>query len=167
VLLRAEAATESALAAALSETPARVLHLATHGVVDPYEPSLSCVAMTPNEETGDDGYWFASEVLEMKLPCELVVLSACETGRGRLERGEGVVGLTRSFLAAGALEVVASLWAVSDESTSRLMDAFYRSMYDSKRSTAESLRAAREELRKNPETAHPFHWAAFVATATR
>jgi CHAT domain-containing protein len=135
--------------------------------VDPFEPALSCIGLSPDEASDDDGYWFAREVMESHLGCELVVLSACETGRGRLERGEGVLGLTRAFLAAGSGGVVSSLWAVSDASTAELMRVFYQSMYDADLTPADALQRAATELRKNPATAHPFHWAAFVATTAR
>jgi CHAT domain-containing protein len=167
VLLTGAVATEAVLMSTLAESRPRILHLATHGIVDPYEPELSCVALSVDESNRGDGYWSVSEVLATDLPSELVVLSACETGRGRLERGEGVLGLTRAFLAAGATTVVASLWAVSDASTGEFMKSFYRQMYKHGRTVAGSLQEARLELRQNPETSHPFHWAAFVTTSTR
>lgn len=159
-LLLAGDATRTGLFAALQEKPPRVLHLATHGIVDAAEPSLSCVALSDDD---GGGYWYAGEIEELSLSSELVVLSACETGRGRLERGEGVVGLTRAFLAAGATSVVSSLWSVSDESTARLMTAYYDALYDGEFEVGDALQKACKQVREDTEMAHPFHWAAFVA----
>lgn len=159
--LQRAAATESGVRAAMAvAAPPRLLHFATHGLVDREDPSLSCIALA--SETGGDGYLYTLEILSMPLDTELVVLSACETGRGKLERGEGSVGLTRSFLAAGARRVVASLWPVADASTATWMEEFYKQLLQKGRPVDESMRRARAKLWKDKRTAHPYYWAPFV-----
>jgi CHAT domain-containing protein len=91
-----------------------------------------------------------------------VVLSACETGLGKLVRGEGMVGLTRAFLYAGTPSVLVSLWNVSDMSTAALMGEFYKNMVKNKRSKTDALRKAQLTLIKNEKYAHPFYWAPFI-----
>jgi CHAT domain-containing protein len=157
-------ASESNLRAALDEDTARILHLATHGLIDPAEPASSSIVLCPDTETGDDGYLHTLEILSLPVDAELVVLSACESARGTLARGEGVVGLSRAFIASGARGVLASLWAVSDESTSELMSVFYERIYKKKKPTAEALAEARRSLIKNDSYGHPFHWSCFTLT---
>jgi len=156
-------ATETALKGALAERRPRFLHLAAHGLVDPVNPASSSIALLPDAEGRDDGRFHTLEILAAPLACRLVTLSACESARGRIGRSEGVVGLSRAFLAAGASCVVSSLWPVSDESTSILMGSFYRAMVKGKRTAAEALNEARLELMKSGPYGHPFHWAAFIA----
>lgn len=120
------------------------------------------MALSFPRDPAEDGYLQASEIYRLPLRSDLVVLSACETGRGRLVRGEGVLGLPRAFFYAGASSVVVSLWSVSDRSTTRLMQGFYEQLAGKKRARAEALRRAKEDLRRDPEFAHPFHWAPFV-----
>ena len=102
----------------------------------------------------------------MRLPADLVVLSACDTARGRIVRGEGIVGLTRAFMFAGAPRVICSLWKVDDEATSALMMRFYELWIpkDGKQGlpTAEALREAQAFVRAQPKWKHPFFWAAWV-----
>jgi CHAT domain-containing protein/Tfp pilus assembly protein PilF len=159
-------ATETALKRELrTETP-RLLHLATHGLVDPADPSASSVAFTPDPESGEDGYLYTLEILSLPFDVGIVVLSACESARGRVQRGEGVVGLSRAFMAAGSRGVVASLWAVSDESTAVLMSAFYERMLGKKKPAAEALKTARlaliEDADGDSPYAHPFYWSPFI-----
>ncbi|MBP2681651.1 MAG: Tetratricopeptide 1 repeat-containing protein, partial [Candidatus Krumholzibacteriota bacterium] len=160
-------ASESQLQATLgsSDVP-RILHLATHGIVDRAQPSASCVVLTPDTAKGDDGYLHVLEILSLRLEAGLAVLSACESARGQVSRGEGVVGLGRAFLAAGVRGVVASLWSVSDQSTSELMGAFYDDMLGKKHPAREALRAARLSLLERKDRAHPFYWAPFVLVGT-
>ena len=155
-------ATESNLEAAIREERPRILHLATHGLVDPADPSASCIALSRDALGAEDGYLHMLEILSMPFDVELVVLSACESARGRLSRGEGVVGLSRAFIASGAGGVVASLWAVSDESTARLMNEFYEGMVKEGESAAEAMKGARLALIASDEYSHPFHWSPFV-----
>jgi len=159
-VLLGPAASEAALKDRLRTGSSRILHLAAHGLVDPAEPTRSCIALCPG--SGDDGYYYTLEILSVPVAARLVVLSACESGTGRLSRGEGVVGMSRSFIGAGAGAVVASLWKVSDESTSTLMQEFYDRMIRKKQPAAEALNGARLALMKKTEYGHPFHWSPFV-----
>ena len=102
------------------------------------------------------------EILSLRVDAGLVVLSACESAKGRVSRGEGVVGLSRAFIASGAGGTVASLWSVSDESTAILMEDFYTRMLGKKKPAGEALNEARLALIKTKEFSHPFYWSPFV-----
>jgi CHAT domain-containing protein len=141
-----------------------VVHLATHGLVDAREPIRSSVALTPGDN--EDGYFHTLEILAIPMHSQLVVMSACESARGEISRGEGVVGLSRAFLASGAGSVVASLWAVSDESTAELMKTFYERMLGKKRPASRALNEARLALIDTEKYSHPFYWSPFVVTGT-
>jgi filamentous hemagglutinin family protein len=137
---------------------ARIVHLATHGILDDVEglgvPGV--IALAPSK--GDSGLLTANEIFNLRLNAELVVLSACNTGRGRIT-GDGIIGLSRSFIAAGVPSVVVSLWSVSDESTADLMTEFYRQMQVTP-DIAQALRKAMlMTLVKHP---NPVDWAAFT-----
>ncbi len=162
VLIGADA-NESELRADLKAHHPRVVHLAAHGLVDPHDPSASSIALCEPAGGPDDGYLHTLEIISLPLDVGLVVLSACESARGQLSRSEGVVGLSRAFVAAGAEGVVASLWSVSDASTAALMKEFYASMMGKKQSAAAALSKARLALLNEPEYSHPFHWAPFIA----
>ena len=159
-------ASEAALKKGLGAGTARIVHLAAHGLVDPAEPARSCIALSPDPASNEDGFFYTLEVLSAPVQARLVVLSACESAKGRLSRGEGVVGLSRSFIGAGAGGVVASLWKVSDESTSALMKEFYDRMIGKKVPAAVALGDARTALIENEKYAHPFHWSPFVMIGT-
>ncbi|HEX7317492.1 MAG TPA: CHAT domain-containing tetratricopeptide repeat protein [Pyrinomonadaceae bacterium] len=155
--LKAEAAT------------ARVLHLATHGVLDDAQPLASHVILSKGEGAGgDDGMLEARELMQMELHADLVVLSACETARGRVGAGEGVLGLTWALFVAGSPTTVVSQWKVEESSTTELMVEFHR-LYREKLmnartavSTAGALRSAALALSRKERYAHPFYWAGFV-----
>jgi CHAT domain-containing protein len=164
IVLLGDRATEPELKHALASGSTRVVHLATHGLVDPAEPSRSCIAL--GAAAPDDGYLYSLEILTLPLQSPMVVLSACESALGRLERGEGVVGLTRSFLAAGAQGVIASLWPVSDASTAELMRRFYDGLWSGRESAARALRNARIGLMESADWGHPYFWSAFVVVGT-
>jgi len=158
-LLLREKGTAAGLAGALARHPGRLaaLHIACHGSVDAVRPRLTGLVLTGGEVLTVDA------VYRMRVPADLVVLSACDTGLGRILRGEGALGLARAFLFAGASRVVASDWAVSDEATRALMVAFYRGMLRDGLSAPEALRAAKlQALRAGGPASHPAHWAAFV-----
>ena len=139
---------------------ADVLHVATHGYADPEVPEFSGLLLAGAGEKRYD-VLTAQEVYLWNLKARLVTLSACQTGLGREVEGEGVLGLTRAFLYAGAGSVVCSLWPVSDESTAKLMREFYGRW--SKGATAEqALQGAQAVLQKEGATKHPFYWAGFV-----
>jgi len=164
VLLGAEAS-ETGLRRALATRPRwKALHVACHGLVDRDRPELSALALTPSAE--DDGFWTAAEVVSTSVPADVVVLSACETGTGKVRRGEGLSGLMRAFLAAGAPRVVCSLWKVDDEATRALMVRFYE-LWNPKDGSepltaSQALRAAQESVRADPRWRHPYFWAAWV-----
>lgn len=141
----------------------RVLHLATHGVLDNSSPLNSYVLLAPNEAAGEDGRLEAWEILEMNLNADLVMLSACETARGQARSGEGLIGLAWSFMNAGARNVVVSQWKVESASTTDLTVDFYKSLNQSGgERKPEALREAALKLRRSAATAHPFYWAGFV-----
>ena len=133
-----------------------ILHLATHGTYNFFQPLYSCLLFSPTDE--DDGRLNVWEVLEMNLSAKLVTLSACETGLGDVTRGDEMTGLSRAFLFAGSPAVIVSLWAVADYPTSFLMTSFYRYLKSYPASEALSL-AQRETMKKYPQ---PLYWAPFV-----
>ncbi len=141
----------------------RFVHLATHGYLDSERPELSALLLSLVDEQGrtQDGFLRAHEVYNLNLPAELVVLSACETGLGKQIRGEGLVGLTRGFMYAGAARVVVSLWSVNDRATAELMERFYKAMLKGGQRPAAALRAAQVEMWKDNRWRAPYYWAAF------
>jgi CHAT domain-containing protein len=140
----------------------RRIHFATHSLIDEHDPARSGVVLTLDDDPREDGLLEVSEIAELKLDCDLVVLSACQTGRGQLVTGEGIVGLTRAFLYAGARSVAVSLWSVSDVSTAQFMKFFYRHLA-ARLSAAAALRQAKlDMLRTSTAARHPYYWAAFV-----
>jgi CHAT domain-containing protein/lipopolysaccharide biosynthesis regulator YciM len=159
-------ANEAALKQQLNGGSSRVYHFATHGLVNPVEPAASCVVLCPDPAHVEDGYLNTLEILSMTTNGGMVVVSACETALGRVSRGEGVVGLSRAFVASGAGGVVASLWAVSDESTSELMKVFYEKMLGNKRPAGRALRDARLALIEDERYSHPFYWSPFIVIGT-
>ncbi|MEO5987314.1 MAG: CHAT domain-containing tetratricopeptide repeat protein [Candidatus Eisenbacteria bacterium] len=146
---------------AATHAPLRVLHLATHGDALVAEPERSGLWLAA-DSSGAPTRLEARDILAQPVSAELVTLSACGSGLGQVVRGEGVLGLTRAFLAAGSGSVVVSLWDVSDTSTERLMRRFYSELLLKHRSRAASLRDAKRGLIDDPVTAWPFHWASFV-----
>lgn len=136
------------------------LHFASHGLVDERQPELSGLFLTP-EGGGDDGLLQVYEVFNLSLAADLVVLSACETGLGKEVTGEGLVGLTRAFLYAGAPSVVVSLWRVRDDTAPELMVGFYDGL-DRLDDKAKALREAKLAMIRKGDHAHPYHWAPFI-----
>jgi CHAT domain-containing protein len=143
---------------------ARIIHLATHGLLDDIEGLESAIALAPDplpSKAGEvNGLLTAKEILSLKLNAELVVLSACDTGRGRIT-GDGVVGLSRSLISAGVSSVVVSLWAVSDDSTAFLMTEFYKNIQHTP-DKAQALRSAMLTTMKQTQYSNPLQWAAFT-----
>ncbi len=135
------------------------VHFATHGKYEDGAPLFSAIFTAP--QPGGPLRLSLYEVMNLKLRARLVVLSACETDKGKLSGGDEIAGLTRTFLLAGADTVVSSLWQVSDESTAMLMQGFYRRLREGE-STAEALRESALEVRKR--FPHPFYWAPFIET---
>ncbi len=142
----------------------RYVHFATHGYLDAERPDLSALVLSMVDAQGhpQDGFLRARDVYNLNLPAELVVLSACETGLGKEIRGEGLVGLTRGFMYAGAARVAVSLWSVSDRATADLMRAFYQAMLKDGQRPAAALRAAQLDVLKQKGWSAPYFWAAFV-----
>jgi CHAT domain-containing protein len=138
------------------------IHFATHGLIDEAKPDLSSLVLTSGRNSGEDGFLQAAEVFDLKLNTDLIVLSACQTGLGKLVRGEGMVGLTRAFMYAGTPSVLVSLWSVSDMSTSALMGEFYKNLIKYKFSRTDALQKAQLTLISDEKYAHPFFWAPFV-----
>jgi len=137
----------------------KYLHLATHGMVNEYAPALSRIYLYEETETEEDGSLFSGEIYNLNLNADLVTLSACETGLGRISKGEGIIGLSRALIYAGANNLVVSFWKVNDQSTANLMTNFYTAMGTS--SYADALQKAKLEMIKS-ENSHPYLWAAFV-----
>jgi CHAT domain-containing protein len=143
----------------------RMIHFATHGMIDRTHPQLSGLALSFYNAKGEavDGFLDLNAIFEMKLKADLVVLSACETGGGKLVGGEGLMGLTRGFFYAGAASLVVSLWKVDDAATSELMRRFYQGMLGRERlRPAAALRAAQVSMLQNPQWQDPYYWAAFA-----
>jgi CHAT domain-containing protein len=143
----------------------RFVHFSTHGFLDSVHPELSGIVLSLFDRQGreQDGYLRVNEILNLRLPVEMVVLSGCRTGLGKEIKGEGLVGLTRAFMYAGAARVVVSLWDVSDEASARLMVHFYRGMLGPERlSPAAALREAQVALWKEGRWQAPYYWAPFV-----
>lgn len=142
-----------------------VLHLATHSFINEEQPKYSGIYFTKpgigRNDLSEDGILFSGELYNLDLNADLVVLSSCESGIGKLSRGEGMLSLSRGFYYAGARQVVYSLWKVYDKSTSSLMQKFYNSLLN-ENTAEEALREAKLELIKNKTTSFPKNWAGFV-----
>ncbi len=137
------------------------LHFATHGVVDETNPELSRVYLQPGQQ--EDGNLFAGEIYNLNLNAELAVLSACQTGLGKLSKGEGVIGLSRALVYAGARNIIVSFWSVADESTSQLMADFYRRLIQNKNQNfRETLQQAKIKMIDEGKYSLPYYWAPFI-----
>ncbi len=142
----------------------RYVHFATHGYLDTTRAGLSAIVLSLVDEEGKplDGFLRVHDIYNLNLPAELVVLSACETGLGKDVTGEGLDGLTRAFMYAGARRLVVSLWNVNDKATALLMQRLYVGMLRSKMTPAAALRAAQIEMLRSRQWQSPYYWAAFV-----
>ena len=142
----------------------RIIHLATHGVLSTEHPELSGIVLSLVDEAGkpQDGFLRLHDVYNLNLPAELVVLSACQTAVGKEIKGEGLLGLTRGFMYAGARRVLASLWNVNDSVTAELMKRFYQGLVAKGLRPAAALRAAQVEMWRLKSSRSPYFWAAFV-----
>jgi CHAT domain-containing protein/tetratricopeptide (TPR) repeat protein len=142
----------------------RYVHFATHGYVDTERAGFSAVVLSMFDKEGQpqDGFLRTHDIYNLKLPAELVVLSACETGLGKEVTGEGLEGLTRAFMYAGARRVVVSLWNVNDKATASLMQRLYAEMLRSNKTPAAALRAAQIEMLRTRQWQSPYFWAPFV-----
>lgn len=142
-----------------------IIHFATHGFVNSDKPELSGIQFTVEKGDKDKGVLYSGAIYNLKLHAELVVLSACETGLGKISKGEGIIGLSRAFLYSGASNLVVSLWKVSDASTSQLMIEFYKNILAQKetdRNYSDDLRMAKLKLINNKKFAKPYYWSPFI-----
>lgn len=142
----------------------RIVHFATHGVVSGEHPELSGVILSLVDAQGGrrDGLLRLHDVYNLNLSADLVVLSACRTALGKEVHGEGIIGLTRGFMYAGAESVVASLWRVDDEATRELMTHFYSALLVDGLAPAEALNAAKRAMWREGRWRHPYYWGAFI-----
>lgn len=142
----------------------RIVHFATHGLLNNKHPELSGLVFSLVDPAGGprNGFLPAYEVYNLRLNADLVVLSACQTALGEDIRGEGLVGLTRAFMYAGTSRVIASLWRVPDSATAALMQRFYRALLIERRPPAEALRKAQQSVRADRRWAAPYYWAGFT-----
>jgi len=158
-----EASRTTALRPELGEY--RIVHFATHGMLNNIHPELSGIVLSLVDKEGQpqDGFLRLQDIYNLKLSAELVVLSACQTGLGKEVKGEGLVGLARGFMYAGAPRIVASLWKVDDRATSELMKRFYQGLLGPERlRPAGALRQAQLSIWKQKQWREPYYWAAFV-----
>lgn len=142
---------------------AGILHIATHAVVNDGNPMFSKLVFAADSNSNEDGYLNTYELYDMKLNASMVVLSACNTGYGKLVRGEGIMSLARGFMYAGCPSIVMSLWSVDDQSTSLLMRHFYKGLVNGQ-SKDEALRQAKLDFLKNADEvkSNPFYWSGMI-----
>jgi CHAT domain-containing protein/tetratricopeptide (TPR) repeat protein len=142
----------------------RILHFATHGLLNSTHPELSGLVLSLVDPAGEpqNGFLRLQDIYGMRIAADLVVLSACQTALGKQVQGEGVLGLTRGFIHAGARQVLASLWKVSDRGTAELMKEFYRRMLVEGQRPSAALRQAQRKLARTRPFDAPYTWAAFV-----
>ena len=145
-------------------TTYQIIHFATHGLLNSASPALSGLIMSLIDRQGDaqNGFLRLNDIFNLDLGAEIVVLSACQTALGKRVKGEGMIGLTRAFMYAGAGRVLVSLWSVDDAATAELMSRFYRSLISEGRSAAGALRQAQLEMRTETRWQAPYFWAAFA-----
>ena len=157
-----DASRETMLAPALADY--RIVHIATHGLINSRHPELSGLVLSLVDSQGraQDGFVKSYELYKLKLNADLVVLSACQTALGEQVRGEGLISLTRPFMYSGVPRVVASLWQVPDRASAALMDLFYQGIVKEHLSAAAALRRAQLKLRNTPRWSSPYFWAGFV-----
>jgi len=147
-----------------------LLHFSAHGLLDEKRPLYSGVVLALEDEEKDDGLLQTYEIFNLDLNADLVTLSACNTGLGKLHRGEGLIGLTRAFMYAGAKSVLVSLWSVHDQSTTSLMKNFYKNLIEKGLNPKKALREAKLQLLRDSSEiqgneilySNPFFWAPFV-----
>jgi CHAT domain-containing protein/Tfp pilus assembly protein PilF len=140
----------------------KYIHIATHGIVNTDEPQLSGLFFYPESQT-KNSVLFSGEIYNLKMNADLVVLSACETGLGQVSKSEGIIGLSRALLYAGAKNIIVSLWKVSDESTTQLMTDFYNNLISFNFDKTKSLHEAKlKMIARGDAFSHPFFWSPFI-----
>lgn len=157
-----DASRETAMSPEVSR--AQIVHFATHGFMNSEHPELSGMVLTMKDRNGAniDGLMSLPDIYSLDLSAELTVLSACQTALGKDIKGEGLVGLTHSFMSAGAKSVVASLWKVDDRATAALMADFYDGMLKQGKTPAAALRSAKLKMMREKQWSAPYYWAGFV-----
>jgi CHAT domain-containing protein/tetratricopeptide (TPR) repeat protein len=146
----------------------KYIHIATHGFVNSEKPELSGIILSENKAGNNDGVIYTGEIYNLELNSDLVILSACETGLGKVSKGEGIIGLTRSLLYAGTKDIIVSLWKVADNSTSELMIDFYDNLLEMEGTTgnlyiyADALHKAKLQMIEKQKFSHPFFWSTFI-----
>jgi len=142
----------------------RIVHFATHSLLNSTDPALSGIVLSLVDERGiaQDGFLRLQDTFNLNVPVDLIVLSACRTALGKEVRGEGLIGLTRGFMYAGAARILASLWKVDDEATQQLMASFYRGVLREHLEPAAALRRAQLQMLRQRDWQSPFYWGAFV-----
>lgn len=162
VAFKNEQATEEVLKAQSAKFD--ILHIASHAYDDEVDPSFAYIAFSTSENTDDDGFLTSGEIGDLKIAADLVFLSACNTGKGKFEAGEGVMSLAYSFLYAGAKSVVMTQWKIPDETTPEIVIEFYKNLKKGQRKS-QALRNAKLtylENQEDPLKRHPYYWAGFV-----
>jgi len=141
----------------------QIVHFATHGLVDSKHPALSGIVLSLVDQDGNqqDGFLSLQEIYNLDMPIDLVVLSACETALGKEIDGEGLIGMTRGFMYAGASHVMASLWNINDAATAKLMARFYSAVEQGHMGFGAALREAQLKMWKSRLWNDPYYWAAF------
>lgn len=139
----------------------KIIHFATHSIIDDERPARSFIVLSLDNDPEEDGFLQMREIYNLNLNSDLVTLSACQTGLGRLTKGEGIEGINRAFFFAGSSSVLMSLWAVNDQATYQLMERFYTHLRSSE-SIMDGLRKAKLEMIDSDVLSHPYYWAGFV-----
>jgi len=142
----------------------RIVHYATHGLLNSEHPELSGLVFSLVDRQGNpqDGFLRLLDIYNLELNADLIVLSACQTALGKQIAGEGLIGLTRGFMYAGAPRVMASLWKVDDEATAELMKKFYEGMLRNGQTPAQALRSSQIWMSQQKRWKGPYYWAGFV-----
>jgi len=139
----------------------KIIHFATHSRIDNNSPARSHITLARNKDTAENDFLETREIYNLKLNADLVTLSACESGLGKLIKGEGIEGLNRAFFYAGASSLLISLWPVNDQATSQLMERFYIYLKSSE-SISSALRKTKLEMINSYNLSHPYYWAGFI-----
>lgn len=142
----------------------RIWHFATHATVNSENPELSGLVLSLFDSQGGStqGFISLSQIFSLKFPCELVFLSACDTGLGQEMKGEGLVGFTQGFMFAGAKRVITTKWSINDKASSELVSIFYQKLLKERKTYVASLREAQLEIMVKPRLSSPYYWASFV-----
>ncbi len=161
-LLDFEASRKFAISGILSQY--RIVHFATHALVDDEHPQLSGLVLSLVDQDGDaqDGFLGLEDIYNLDIPADLVVLSACDTALGERVEGEGMIGLTRGFMYAGASGVLGTLWEIDDFATAKLMNEFYKAIEQDHMQPADALRQAQKNLWRERHWSAPYYWSAFT-----